>query len=178
MLGAGFFCASRTLACRLQKMLANIFRLVCRVAHLAFPGQFFTNTMSIGAITHWITARRLLSGVLLVCCMQAANAFAQGPPDVNVFSFADTSCAEWVHSKNNKLSRAIYGAWFRGFVSGYNFGNSANQVALDKMPDEAALALYIDNYCRDNPKLPFIGAAIPLVQEIREIRSVAPGRRP
>ncbi|MFL6579994.1 MAG: hypothetical protein ACJ8G2_04580 [Burkholderiales bacterium] len=133
--------------------------------------------MSIGAITHWITSRRLLSGVL-VCCLQAANAFAQGPPDVNVFSFADTSCAEWVHSKNNKLSRAIYGAWFRGFVSGYNFGNSANQVALDKMLDEAALALYIDNYCRDNPKLPFIGAAIPLVQEIREIRSVVPARKP
>jgi hypothetical protein len=151
-------------------------RLVCRVAHLAFLDNF-SNTMSIGAITHWITSRRLLSGVL-VCCLQAANAFAQGPPDVNVFSFADTSCAEWVHSKNNKLSRAIYGAWFRGFVSGYNFGNSANQVALDKMLDEAALALYIDNYCRDNPKLPFIGAAIPLVQEIREIRSVVPARKP
>ena len=134
--------------------------------------------MSIGAIKLWITARRHLCGLLCACCLEPFNTFAQEPPDVNVFSFADTSCAEWVHSRNNKLSRAIYGAWFRGFVSGYNFGNSANQVGLDKMPDEAALALYIDNYCRDNPKLPFIGAAIPLVQEIREFRSVVPARKP
>ena len=97
---------------------------------------------------------------------------------MNVFSFADTSCAEWARSKNNKLSRAIYEAWFRGFVSGYNFGNSANQVPLDKMPDEAALAAYIDKYCRENPKQPFIGAAIPLVQEIREFRFAVPPRKP
>jgi len=131
----------------------------------------------IGGIRHWIAAKRLLAGLLLAC-VNAAVAFAQEPPDVNVFSFADTSCAEWALSKNNELSRAIYEAWFRGFVSGYNFGNSANQVALDKMPDRVALGLYIDKYCRDNPKLPFIGAAIPLVQEIREIRSVAPARKP
>lgn len=125
----------------------------------------------------WVAVKRLLIGLLLACA-NTAVAFAQGPPDVNVFSFADTSCAEWALSKNNELSRAIYEAWFRGFVSGYNFGNSANQVALDKMPDRVALALYIDKYCRDNPKLPFIGAAIPLVQEIREVRSVVPARRP
>jgi hypothetical protein len=134
--------------------------------------------MGIGAIKLWFTARRLLGGLLCACCLASVTTFAQEPPDVNVFSFADTSCAEWVHSRNNKLSRAIYAAWFRGFVSGYNFGNSANQVGLDKMPDEAAVALYIDNYCRDNPKLPFIGAAIPLVQEIREFRTVVPARKP
>jgi len=44
--------------------------------------------------------------------------------------------------------RLIYGVWFRGFVSGYNFGNSANQVALDKMPDPASVSLYVDKYCR------------------------------
>jgi hypothetical protein len=140
--------------------------------------NLFTKTMSIRAIRFRVTAKRLFSGLLVFCCIEAANAFAQEPPDVNVFSFADTSCGEWVHSKNNKLSRAIYAAWFRGFVSGYNFGNSANQVGLDKMPDEAALAVYIDNYCRENPKLPFIGAAIPLVQEIREFRLVVPARKP
>jgi hypothetical protein len=134
--------------------------------------------MGIGAIRHWISAKKLVCGLLAACCFVAANAFAQEPPDVNVFSFADTSCAEWVHSRNNKLSRAIYAAWFRGFVSGYNFGNSANQVGLDKMPDEAALALYIDKYCRDNPKLPFVGAAISLVQEIREFRLAVPARKP
>jgi len=121
--------------------------------------------------------KRASIGLSMLCCAGLSPAFAQEAPDVNVFSFADTSCAEWTRSKGNEPARAVYVAWFRGFVSGYNFGNSGNQVALDKMPDPAALALYIDKYCRENPALPFIGAAIPLVQEIREIRLVVPAPR-
>jgi hypothetical protein len=120
---------------------------------------------------------RACIGLSMVCCVGLSAAFAQEAPDVNVFSFADTSCAEWTRSKGNEPARAVYSAWFRGFVSGYNFGNSGNQVALDKMPDPATLALYVDKYCRENPTLPFIGAAIPLVQEIREIRLVVPAPR-
>ena len=116
-------------------------------------------------------------GLSMICNIGLSTAFAQEPPDVNIFSFADTSCAEWTRSKGDEPSRAIYGAWFRGFVSGYNFGNSANQVPLNKLPDPAALALYIDNYCRESPKLPFIGAAIPLLQEIREFRNPAAAKK-
>ncbi|MEO8156993.1 MAG: hypothetical protein ABI648_04295 [Betaproteobacteria bacterium] len=114
--------------------------------------------------------KRIRLAMLMLAASGIPTALGQGAPDVNVFSFADTSCTEWSRSAGNELSRTVYAAWFRGFVSGYNFGNSANQVALDKMPDPAALALYIDRYCRDNPALSFIGAAIPLVQEIREFR--------
>ncbi len=121
--------------------------------------------------------KRICIGWWMLCCAGLSTAFAQEPPDVNVFSFADTSCTEWTRSKANEPARAIYGAWFRGFVSGYNFGNSANQVPLNKMPDPASLALYIDKYCRENPALPFIGAAIPLVQEIREFRLAVPAPR-
>jgi hypothetical protein len=119
--------------------------------------------------------KRIGFGLSMLCWVVCA--VAQEPPDVNVFSFADVSCAAWTHSKGDEPSRAVYGAWFRGFVSGYNFGNSANQVALDSMPDPAALALYIDKYCRDNPKSPFIGAAIPLVQQIRAFPSPVPPPR-
>ena len=112
--------------------------------------------------------------VLLLC---ACTARAQGPPDINVFSFADTSCAAWERSRGDEQLRTIYGVWFRGFVSGYNFGNSGNQVALDTMPDPEALARYVDKYCRDNPQLPFIGAGIALVQEIREFRPSLPPPR-
>jgi hypothetical protein len=122
--------------------------------------------------------KRICVGWLMVCCAGLSTALAQEPPDVNIFSFADTSCGEWTRSKGDEPVRAVYGAWFRGFVSGYNFGNSANQVPLNKMPDPATLTLYVDKYCRENPNLPFIGAVIPLVQEIREFRVPIPGRRP
>jgi hypothetical protein len=121
--------------------------------------------------------KRFCAGLLLLGCAGLAPAFGQQAPDVNVFSFADTSCAEWSRSAGNDLSRTVYAAWFRGFVSGYNFGNSANQVALNKMPDPAALARYVDNFCRDNPAQPFIAAAIPLVQENREFRVPVPESR-
>ena len=116
-------------------------------------------------------------GPVLLCCVCPSMAPAQAPPDVNVFSFADISCEAWERSRTDEQLRTIYGAWFRGFVSGYNFGNSANQVALDRMPDPPALARYIDNYCRENPKLPFVGAGIPLIQEIREFRPGVPPPR-
>ena len=122
--------------------------------------------------------RRLRKFVIcLLGCAGGGPLHAQEPPQVNVFSFADTSCAAWEQSRNDEPLRTVYGVWFRGFVSGYNMGNSANQVAPDHMPDPPALARYVDDYCREHPKLPFIGAAIPLIQELREFRSPLPPPR-
>jgi hypothetical protein len=117
----------------------------------------------------WVTA---------VCLVNSAAAVAQDVPDVAVFSFEDISCGAWTRSQGDETVRAYYGAWFRGFVSGYNFGNSANQVVLGAMPNTAAVAAYVDNFCRDNPRLSFIAAAVPLVQEIRQYRVPIPERKP
>ena len=117
----------------------------------------------------WVSALGLLN---------FSTAVAQDAPDIAIFSFEDISCAAWTRSRDNELLRTQYGTWFRGFVSGYNFGNSANQVHLGAMPDPAAVAAYVDKYCRDNPSLSFIGAAVPLVQELREFRVPIPERKP
>jgi len=117
-------------------------------------------------------------GVSALCAVNFSTAVAQDAPDIAIFSFADISCAAWTRSRDDELLRAQYGIWFRGFVSGYNFGNPANQVLLGAMPDPAAVAAYIDNFCRDNPLLSFVAAAVPLVQEIRERRVPVPERKP
>ena len=108
----------------------------------------------------------LQAGILLA----SAEIQAQEPPDVNVFSFADNTCTAWSRSADNAALREIYANWFRGFVSGYNFGNSANQVPFNAMPNPSALAARVDKFCRDNPQSPFVGAIIPLIQETREHR--------
>ena len=87
---------------------------------------------------------------------------------VSVLSYEDTSCGAWVKSANDKWARAQYHSWFRGFVSGYNFGNRDNQVHFERMPNEETLYLFIDKYCRDNPLNPFISAAFKLVEDLRE----------
>jgi hypothetical protein len=105
-------------------------------------------------------------------------AASQEPPDVNVFSFGDTSCAAWARSAQDEERRELYNAWFRGFVSGYNYGNSGNQVPLGAMPKPAALAARVDKFCRDNPLQPFVGAIIPLIQELRLYRTPADANPP
>lgn len=115
---------------------------------------------------------------VLALFLYFSTAVAQDAPDIAIFSFEDISCKAWTRSTGDENLRTLYGTWFRGFVSGYNFGNSANQVRLEKMPDPPALFAYIDKYCRDNPSLSFIGAAVPLAQEIREIRAPIPERKP
>jgi hypothetical protein len=94
---------------------------------------------------------------------------AAGPVEpIALPSFNDTSCGAWAKSAGNNLERAQYTYWFRGFVSGYNFGRPDNQVGLGRMPDSDTLALYIDKYCRENPLRPFVSAAFYLVEELRD----------
>ena len=116
--------------------------------------------------------------VSTLCLVNFSAAVAQDAPDIAIFSFEDISCAAWTRSQGDEILRAQYGTWFRGFVSGYNFGNSANQVLLGVMPDPAAVAAYVDKFCRDNPRLSFVAAAVPLVQAIREYRVSTPERKP
>jgi hypothetical protein len=112
------------------------------------------------------------------CLAHSPVAPAQDVPDIAAFAFDDVSCATWTRSAGDKLARAQYGIWFRGFVSGYNFGNPGNQVLLGKLPDPAGVAAYIDKFCRDNPNVAFVGAAIPLVRELRQVPAPIPERKP
>ena len=107
--------------------------------------------------------------VLVVLSLLAIYVPASGQDrPIAIHSYEDTSCGAWVKSAGNLAARAQYVSWFRGFVSGYNYGNPSNQVDLGRLPDPDTLALYIDKYCRENPLQPFIAAAFRLVDEVRE----------
>jgi hypothetical protein len=112
------------------------------------------------------------------CLARAPVALAQDVPDIAVFAFDDVSCAAWTRSAGDKPARTQYAIWFRGFVSGYNFGNPGNQVLLGKLPDPPGIAAYVDKFCRDNPNVSFVGAAIPLVRELRQVPAPIPERKP
>ena len=133
----------------------------------------FTSFGKKGIKMKWIWIVPLALGLV-----NSSAALAQEPPEFTAFTFGDTSCAAWTKSQTNAAQRAQYQAWFRGFVSGYNFGNSANQVTSGKMPNLADIALRVDQYCRENPELAFIGIVVPLIQEIREHRVPVPPPKP
>lgn len=87
---------------------------------------------------------------------------------VNIFTFEDASCSAWSKTGGNKLLRAQYEFWIRGFVSGHNYANPSHQVKVGELPGSDALFQYLDQYCRENPKLSYVGGAIMLVDQLRE----------
>jgi hypothetical protein len=87
--------------------------------------------------------------------------------DIAVLSFEDTSCGAWERSNSEPPTRQVYLYWFRGFVSGYNYGSPRYQVSLQAMPDPDTLVLFIDKFCKEQPLRPFTSAAFQLVHEQR-----------
>jgi hypothetical protein len=100
---------------------------------------------------------------------------ASAQQQVNIFAFEDASCGAWKKSQSNKLLRAQYEFWIRGFVSGHNYADPARQVKVGALPGSEGLYGYIDNYCNANPTLSFVGGVIALVQDLRE---PAPAKTP
>jgi hypothetical protein len=107
----------------------------------------------------------IFAGLLLLAGGEAVA--KEEPPPIAVLSFADTSCGTWDTSKSDIARRQLYVYWFRGFVSGFNFANTKEQVTLDAMPDNETLVLYVDKFCRENPLRPFTFAAFDLVKELQ-----------
>jgi len=114
--------------------------------------------------------KALLSAAALLAMSLPALGAAQGQRvQINIFwGNEDASCNAWTKSAGNKAIRAYYDFWVRGFVSGHNYGNPAQQIKDGALPGSDALYQYLDEYCRDNPTLSFTGGAIRLVEGLRE----------
>ncbi len=117
--------------------------------------------------------KTFLVAAIFTLVLLPAIAAAQGR-EVNIFTFEDSSCTSWTKSANNNLLRAQYLFWIQGFVSGHNYARPEHQVKTGKLPGSEALYRYLDSYCKNNPPLSFVGAAIALVEDLRE--PVAPAK--
>ena len=107
---------------------------------------------------------------IAVLVLMAPPSMAAAPaPSVNIiFTAENASCAAWTKSAGNRLVRAQYEFWARGFVSGHNYANPAHQVKVGTFPGGDELYQYFDQYCRDNPQQSFVAGTIDLVLQMRE----------
>jgi hypothetical protein len=119
-----------------------------------------------------------MAAIMLVTA--AAYAADPAPPINIIFSADNASCAAWTKSAGNKLVRAHYEMWARGFVSGYNYANPSHQIKVGAFPAGDDLYQYFDQFCRDNPQQTFVGGAIQLVEQLHEPTptKAAPARKP
>lgn len=97
----------------------------------------------------------------------SCSAFAQSKEVVAIHGFDKMSCDDWAASKEDEATRAMYIAWMRGIVTGYNYANPDNQVALGRMPGDFTLGLFVDSYCRQHRTQSFAGAVFELIQQKR-----------
>ncbi|MCE9642624.1 MAG: hypothetical protein K8S22_21100 [Betaproteobacteria bacterium] len=111
----------------------------------------------------------------LLLAAAAAMAAEPAPPINIIFSADNASCAAWTKSAGNKLIRQQYEMWARGFVSGHNYANPAQQVKVGAFPGGDDLYKYFDQYCRDNPQHTVVAAAIQLVEQLA---APAPAAKP
>lgn len=102
---------------------------------------------------------------ILLCLILPTILFAK---EFMVFNYQDSSCGAWVNSLDNHIVREHYNSWFRGFVSGYNFGSPDKLIESNKMPNKETLFLFIDKFCRENPLKQFTSAAFDLVKDLQE----------
>jgi hypothetical protein len=115
---------------------------------------------------------RIISAAFASLLLANSDSIAQTTQrQVVIASFEDTSCGAWVKSKDDPAVREVYLFWFRGYVSGFNYGSKTHQVPAGAVPDHDTLSLYIDKFCRDRPLSPFVNAAQFLVHELGVKRS-------
>jgi hypothetical protein len=100
-------------------------------------------------------------------CIPSLAACAQDKAVVAIHGFDKMSCDDWLSSDGNEEARAQYIAWIRGIVTGYNFANPDEQVALGRMPGDFSLGLFVSSYCRNHKSTSIAGAAFDLIAQKR-----------
>ena len=84
------------------------------------------------------------------------------------------SCGKWVEDRDNKHLRAQRMQWLLGYVSAYNWFQSAHQA---KLSDGAAALTFVDRYCYANTQHTIAAAAAALVEELGGPKSSQAWRR-
>ncbi len=111
--------------------------------------------------------RKRVTLLLFLIGLSSCSAFAQDKEVVAIHGFDKMTCDDWTASKEDDGARAMYIAWIRGIVTGYNYANPDNQVALGRMPGDFTLGLFVDSYCHVHRAQSFAGAAFELILQKR-----------
>ena len=105
--------------------------------------------------------------LLMASLCLAVTVAAEEKSFVAIHGFDKMSCQDWFGSEDHPDVRQQYIDWIRGVVTGYNYSNQNDQVALGRMPSDFSLAIYVDNYCHSSRATSIAGAAFALIAERR-----------
>ena len=101
--------------------------------------------------------RRIFRLTVAACAVLCLTSVSAAP--LNILGFDDMSCAVWNASKNDPDQRAAYIAWLRGFLSGHNYAQPAQQMATIS---SATIENHVSRYCSTTTAGSFSDAAMRL----------------
>jgi hypothetical protein len=111
------------------------------------------------------TVKLIIAEVFLCLLLLPLISYSENKGIIKMLVFDDNSCGAWSQTADDPNTRQAYTQWFRGFLSGYNYGDE--KYTVNTNINAATITLFIDKYCRENPLLPFTSAAFPLTKELR-----------
>lgn len=91
--------------------------------------------------------------------------------------YGKRTCAEWINVRQQAklnsprdmgISELTVKSWVTGFLSGYNYAQGSNKDLLNSFPADSAF-LWVDNYCRSNPKEDLVRAVHTLAEELLKV---------
>lgn len=98
------------------------------------------------------------------------SAFAYQPNRIaTVYGAGMVSCGKYVEARQSNKAGEIYqfSAWLDGFLTAFTmFNPDADSDYINSKKDDAALLLWLDNYCKGNPLDYFHLAVQSLIKEL------------
>jgi hypothetical protein len=112
--------------------------------------------------------------VLLAGCLLSLNLFAAA-----VEIRGSRTCGKWIDEKSmenskhemNRVPILITKSWFLGYLSGRADESGKNFL---KGTDSASIFLWLDNYCRANPKKSLVNGGADLARELMQLKGIRP----
>ena len=98
---------------------------------------------------------KLLLPLTLLLAVLASTSVGAAP--LKVLGFDDMSCQAWLKSKDDVEQRKQYVAWVRGFLSGHNYANQSQQIAV---VSAGTVELFVQRFCSEKPGAEFADAAL------------------
>lgn len=108
-------------------------------------------------------------GASLLVAAQLAAPWAQASDKPNVIVGAGViSCGTWIETRDNEypfIEDTLVG-WVQGFLSGWNAHRIMLHEEVISLPDNAAIAAFVDMHCREHPLSSIYEASVALLREV------------
>ena len=116
--------------------------------------------------------------IIVVGMLMAANPTASDESPIILAGVGTVSCKKFIaDTEDDETFRTAYFFWAQGFLSGLNYKYFLNWATATNLSDYAAMKIWIENHCKENPLDSYGVATEKLWHALRATQQLEPDRR-